>query len=392
MRAVLWSSVLSPYGLKLEALCRHAGLPLDLRPAEGGTIENLRLAARIRRAQQRGTVQRWPRRDALDEYPLVPYLLTADGGVHMDSSAIAAWLDAHPPAQAAPLLPDDALQRFVCQLLDEAIDEIGLYCVHHHRWVVSHDDNDAGARLAHEFRSLVPAPLRPWLAARFSRRQIRRLPYLFSVASPDAPQAPGARGAGRPPPPWRAGFPETHTRLAAAWDELVDAAAQALSRQPWLLGGRFTLADAALYGQLGMNLSDPSSERRLRERAPRLRDWLGRIAAGAHGGTDGTLQLHEDLAPLFAWVARHFVPLMRANAAAHARHRALGQTRWNEAAFDRNEALFDVDWCGAPARTVVKTFQLRVWQDLVAQARALPTAAADRCAMLRPLVEVCRSG
>jgi glutathione S-transferase len=378
--AILWGSELSPYFLKIEALCRHAGLATLRRPDGGGTLENLRLLALIKSAQRRGSVQRWPQREPLDEYPLVPYLLTDDGAVHMDSSAIAGWLDAQPPAAAAPLIPEDPLTALVCRLLDEAFDEVGLYCVHHHRWVVSHDDNDAGTRLAQEFRSLVPAPLQPLMAARFSRRQIRRLPYLFSVAEAERPG-----GTARPPPPARGGFPPTHARLEAAWDALVDAAARALSRQPWLLGERFTLADAALYGQLGMNLSDPSSEHRLRARAPALRAWLGRIAVGEHAGTRGAVGLHADLQPLLDWVQTHFVPLMRANAEAHARLTAQGQRRFNERAFDRGEALFDLDWCGAPARSVVKTFQLRVWRDLLALARGLPADAVARLPLLAAL-------
>lgn len=385
MTAILWGTELSPYWLKLDALCAHAGLAITHRPDGGGTLENLRSLARIKNAQRRRSVRRWPANDTLDEYPLVPYLLTDDGAVHMDSSAIAGWLDAYPPAQATPLVPDDPLTGFVCRLLDEAFDEIGLYCVHHHRWVVSHDDNDAGARLAREFRSLMPAPLRPLMAARFSRRQIRRLPYLFSVAAANAPATGGSR-----PPPARPGFPETHRRLEAAWDELVDAATQVLSQQSWLLGERFTLADAALYGQLGMNLADPSSERSLRERSPRLRAWLGQIADGRHAGTAGALHLHESLAPLLAWVERHFIPLMRANADAHGRYRAQGQTRWNEAAFDRHEALFDFEWCGAPARTVVKTFQLRVWRDLCALAQALPAETLRDAPMVERIVAACR--
>ena len=33
-----------------------------------------------------------------------------------------------------------------------------------------------------------------------------------------------------------------------------------LASRPFILGGRFTLADAAIYGQLGMNLPDPSAD------------------------------------------------------------------------------------------------------------------------------------
>lgn len=370
MTALLWGSELSPFFLKVEACCRHAGLPVERRPDGGSTLENLKLMARLRWAQARRTIKRWPAPHPDDEYPLVPYLFTGDGDIHVDSSGIAGWLDAHPPADAEPLIPTEPLLAFVCKLIEEAFDEVGLYLVHHHRWVVSRLDNDAGARLAREFRSVMLLPGSQALMARqFSRRQTRRLPYLFSVAPQGKTWPPGPW----PDPPSPEGFPETHARLEQSWDELVDAAEQLLQQQPYLLGDRFTLADAALYGQLGMNLSDPSSERRLRERAPRLRDWLGAIASGRHIGTRGTLRLHPDLAPLLAWVHRDFVPLMRANAAATAPIPA--RARVNESAFNARRDLFEFDWRGAPARAVVKRFQRRTWRELHAQASALPAEA-----------------
>lgn len=364
MAAVLWGSELSPFFLKIEALCRHAGLPVVRRPDGGSTVENLRLLSRLRRAQRQRTVQRWPHADPLDEYPLVPYLMTEDGAVHHDSSGIAGWLDERRHEPVTPLIPwEEPRLAFFCRLIDEALDEVGLYCVHHHRWVVSRADNDAGERLAHEFRSLVAPPLRPLMARRFAQRQTRRLPYLFSVAPADA-QWPDD---GKPVPPAREGFPATHARLEQCWDELVDATAYALRNRPYLLGDRFTLADAAVYGQLGMNLSDPASERRLRERAPRLREWLGAIMEGRHVGTQGQVSRHMDLLPLVDWARRNFVPLMRANEQAFERLAAQSQRRFNEAAFDRAEALYDTEWRGEPARHVAKRFQVRVWRDLLAQ-------------------------
>lgn len=366
--ALLWGSELSPFFLKVEACCRHAGLPTERRPDGGTTLENLRLMARLRWAQARRTIKRWPAPHPDDEYPLVPYLFTADGDIHVDSSGIAGWLDAHPPANAEPLVPRDTLLAFVCKLIEEALDEVGLYLVHHHRWVVSRLDNDAGERLAHEFRSVLLPPARQLVARQFSRRQTRRLPYLFSVAEPGQQWSPGPW----PDPPSREGFPPTHKRLEASWDELVDAAERVLRQQSYLLGDRFTLADAALYGQLGMNLSDPSSERRLRERAPRLRSWLAAIASGRHVGSRGELRLHPQLAPLLAWVRSDFVPLMRANAASAS---AQQEHARSETAFDRGHGLFDVDWRNQPARTVVKRFQLRTWSALLDTARSLPPDA-----------------
>ncbi len=372
MRAVLWGSELSPYFLKTEALCRYRRLPVLRRPDGGGLFENIGLALRLKCAQVTRTVHRWPAIDPLDEYPLVPYLLTEDGGVHVDSSAIAGWLDQQAEQGGEPLIPTDPLLGFVCRLIDEALDEVGLYLAHHHRWVYSRNDNVAGARLAEEFRSLLPRSIRPLIATRFARRQTRRLPYLFSVAAADAPQPLPLDGL--PHCPARTGFPATHTLLRQAWDELIDALKHALSKRAYLLGDRFTLADAAVYGQLAMNLSDPSASRHLRMRAPELGAWLDAIAAGRHVGSTGSVGLHADLAPLLEWVQSCFVPLMQANAAAYQRYRDQGQRRWNEGAFDRGEALFDLVWRDAPVRTVVKTFQVRVWRDLCAQAAALSDA------------------
>jgi len=79
-----------------------------------------------------------------------------------------------------------------------------------------------------------------------------------------------------------------------------------------------------------------------------------------------------------------FVPLMQANASAYRRYRDQGQRRWNEGAFDRGEALFDLVWRDAPVRTVVKTFQVRVWRDLCAQAATLPDADLARIPGIAP--------
>src|SRR5262249_39766669 len=157
----------------------------------GGRLENLRANWRVERAKRTGTATRFPRMTALDEYPLVPFLIDPDGAVRYDSSALARWLDAtHPHAAGGPLFPHHPALAWVAQLIDEAFDEFGLYLVHHQRWVASARRNDAGKRLAHEFRRVLP----PLTGARFARgfaaRQVRRLPYLFSVA-PDGFLIPG---------------------------------------------------------------------------------------------------------------------------------------------------------------------------------------------------------
>lgn len=378
-RLALWGSELSPFALKVRACLDWAGLAYEWLPAEGGRLRNIRINWLIERAKRTGAVERHPRLDPLDEYPLVPFLVVDDRRVLYDSSALARWIDDCHPAPHGRLVPTDPAVAFVAQLLDEAFDEIGLYLVHHNRWVVSATTNDAGARLAREFRRVLPPGAGRIMARRFSERQVRRLPYLFSVAP--AGFSVGLRAALTPPAP--AGFPPTHAILAETWTAVLAALEPVLARRPHLLGDGFTIADAGVYGQLAMNLKDPTAADDLRTRAPRTFAWLEGIRDRRHAGAGGAPALTPDLAPLLDVVARTFVPLMQQNERAYEAARERGETLFNERAFDCGRALYDGTLLGQPFRAVVKTFQVRVWRELRNAWRALD---ADARARLFPLV------
>ncbi len=366
-RLALWGSELSPYALKLRACLDAAHLPYAWLPADGGRLVNLRANWRVEWAKRTGAVERHPALDPLDEYPLVPFLIEDDRRVHYDSSALARWIDARHPGSDGPLVPADPALAFAAQLVDEAFDEFGLYMVHHNRWVVSARTNDAGARLARELRRVVP-PGAGWIVERtFSQRQVRRLPYLFSVAPHGF--SVGLRPALTPPSP--PGFPPTHDLLADAWTRCLAAVEAVLTRRPFLLGERFTLADAGVYGQLGMNLTDPTAADDIRTRASATFAWLERIRDRGHVGCRGDVGLHGDLAGLFAFIGETFVPLMRQNARAYADAVARGERLFNERAFDARRALYDGELLGRPFRSVAKTFQVRVWREVEAAWAAL---------------------
>jgi glutathione S-transferase len=379
-RPILWGSELSPFALKLRALLAYAGLAYDWLPADGSRLANYRVLWRIAQAKRTRSAVRYPQTTPLDEYPLLPYLLVGDR-VYYDSSAIACWLDEHHPPGAGPFVPSDPMLRFVVRLIDEAFDEFGLYLVHHRRWVTSAATNDAGTRLAREFRRVLPPFAGPRFARTFAERQARRLPYLFSVA------AAGCTAPVRPAllPPARAGFPPTHALLDDTWAAYVDALAGPLVARPYLFGDGFTLADASVYGQLGMNLADPTAAEALRTRAPPLHAWLGAIACDAHAHAAGTPAWHDDLTPLLRAIGRTFVPLMAQNERAYLAARADGETLFNERAFDRGRALYDGTLCGHPFRAVVKTFQVVVWRELRADYARLD---ADTRARILALLDV----
>ncbi|MBI4510832.1 MAG: glutathione S-transferase family protein [Deltaproteobacteria bacterium] len=360
VRHLIWGSELSPFALKIRAMLQHAQLPHRFLPAQGRRAENARAWGTIELAKLRRDALRFPRTSPLDEYPLVPYLVEDDRRVLYDSSAIGRWIDA--TFKGLPLLfPSDPATSFVAQLIDEAFDEFGLYMLHHNRWVVSASDNDAGQRLAREFSWLLPVGLKGVLAHQFSRRQVRRLPYLFSVAPENLALAGVPR---RLAPPSRVGFPPTHALLEEAWFAYVDAVESILASRPFLLGERFTIADASVFGHLWGNSIDPSACLRLLARAPRTHAWLDAIRRGTHVGSTGESALDGSIAPLLRIVARTFLPLMRANEAAYLFHARRGETIFNERAFNLGRALYEGELLGHPFRSVAKTFQVRAWREL----------------------------
>ncbi len=377
----IWGSELSPFALKLRALCDFAALRYAWLPADGRRLENYRALLTISRAKRSRSAIRHPQLSELDEYPLVPFLIENGRTVYCDSSALARWIDERRLPEPGPLFPEDPCLAFVAQLIDEAFDEFGLYMVHHKRWVLSAVSNDAGARLAREFaRVRLPGTGRVF-ARRFARRQVRRLPYLFSVA-PTGFAIPGLpRGL---TPPSREGFPETHGLLDEAWERYLAGVEAVLSLQPFLLGERFTIADASVYGQLGMNLADPTASDLMRERAPVTHEWLCAIRDGADLARPGPLQLSQALRPLLATIAATFNPLMRQNAQAYQAMREGGESLFNESAFDQGRACYDGELLDRPFRSVVKTFQVRVWREVCDAWKALPEEARAQVSALLP--------
>ena len=254
---ILWAVELSPFALKLASMFEWAELSYRWLPGQGRRFENVLAAIRINWSTLTNKVIRHGGNHPLDEFPQVPFLITPDRNVHYDSSAIADWIDAEFLEPGGTLLPRDPVMNWIVRFIDEAFDEFGLYMVHHNRWVLAAGDNDAGERLAAEFSNFLPRNAAKRLGRSFPKRQVRRLPYLLSVAKSGLEMGlPKALT-----PPSREGFPETHALLESAWHQYLDALELLLESQPFLLGAHFTLADASAYGQLSMNLTDAGGSR-----------------------------------------------------------------------------------------------------------------------------------
>lgn len=379
---VVWTSALSPFGLKTILLCRHAGLNFRVLPGAGSFFENWRYHLRRARLVAGKLPLKAPQMSEEDEFPLVPYLFGPEGENLYDSTAIAGWLNQRLAANER-VIPDDPAVAFVVRLIDDYADEFGLYMVHHMRWKMSAADNRAGEVVAHEFRSIY-GPLEFMTARIFRQRQTRRLPYLFSVA-PEGYRTENSRTPVDPPA--LPGFGATHELIESAWFRLLHILDVLLSGRPFVLGSRFTLADAALYGQLAMNLDvDPGAETMLKVCAPALHGWLRRLHQGELPEPEQSshFQIDASISPLLAEICRIHVPLMQQNYTAYEDFRQQGQTVFNEAAFNKRQALYDGQLDGHPYRHVAKSFQAKVWKNSVAAWNGLTASEQKKLELLLP--------
>jgi glutathione S-transferase len=369
----LWGSELSPFYLKVEACLRASGIAIDHQPQNGGYLRSLAYQVRVKALTSGIKKITWPNMTALDELPLVPFMFDKDNRGFYDSTAFAHWLDQHHGSQLTQ--HNDPAINMVSALIDEYADEFGLYMVHHMRWKFSAGNNNAGQRLAEEFKGLM-GPLSKILTISFPKRQVRRLPYLFSVA-PEGYQQDGLHQSLQPP--HRIGFPETHSLLETALAKLLKALETILSRRPYLFGNKFTLADASLYGQLGMNLTDSAAAMYMENTAPNTFNWLSKIRKGefsehAESKPDASLALHNDLKPLLTEIQRSFIPLMQQNESAYESCLKKGETVFNEKAFNQGRALYRGSIDGKPFKTAVKSFQVAAWRKLKRQWNALESS------------------
>jgi len=388
---IIWGVELSPFVLKLQACLQYTGRPYRRLPDQGSYLENTRVMLALEYAKQHKLVTRFPKIDSLlDEYPAVPFFSQDGRHFQYDSSSIAHWMDASTTQAEEKLFPNQAVLKFVAKLIDEAFDEFGLYLVHHMRWVASAKSNQMGKLLSKEFRKALPPGGKWYLSKSFPKRQVRRCPYLFSVA----PIGYRSGMSKHLNPPSCTGFPETHTLINESWQQYLKGMETVLTNQAYLLGESFTIADASAYGQLAMNLVDPEAAEKMQQLAPTTFKWLNKIYHKEHlhdklsnlSRHNKPFYFNDHLVPLLNTIMSTYSTLMVQNSNAYEQALLRGETLFNEAAFDEGRALYNGKLRGYPFRSVVKTFQVRTWRTLCTDWRNLPE---EHKAQLRENIELC---
>lgn len=352
---VLAGSRLSPETLKTEALLRASPLPW-VRLYDGPGLR-LRLSAYLRRQLLALGLLATPAPviQPVDEAPLGPFLYSGKGEYVFDSTAIGLWLtDLASPSLRHPLVPKDPAARLLCLLIDEAADEWLGCLAFHQRW--AREPPELLPLLSREWPHLPLGALK-WLARHITDNRSRERPFYLSVSRDWAERHPG--------------FVPTEALLEQALQTWMRAMETALGQgQPWLLGPRFSLADASCFGQLAACAQAPRFAAMLSRDYPALNQWCRRILDGdtrPATPSESAVPAPERLQPLLAEICSTFVPLMQQNTAAWRWHLMDGRTRFDRTSFKKSTSLYELRLKGATLRAGIKAPQAHAWSQLRAR-------------------------
>ena len=211
---------------------------------------------------------------------MIPVVITPEDETWQDSSDSLDALEARFPTP--PLYPTTPVQRLVAYLIELYADEFMMLPGLHYRWSFPESETKARGDFA---------------AFNGSSEQMDR----FADAVKMFTALIGVR-------------PETIPAIEAHTEELLDLLETHLAAEPYLLGGRPSLADCGLIGPLYPHLYlDAVPGRLLRARAIRVCHWLERLnhpdpdAAGEWLPGD---TLAPTLRPLLERIGRDAVPMI----------------------------------------------------------------------------------
>jgi glutathione S-transferase len=264
----LYGAELSPYSVKLRSYLRYKDLPFEW----------------LQRSDARQTdFQRFAK------LPLVPVLVDANDNALQDSTPIIEKLEQEFPEPS--IVPEEDSLAFVSALLEDYADEWLNKAMFHYRWSYPEDQESAARRITDMLFEGADKP--EGIEESVRTRMIARLHHVGS--SPET--APVIEGS--------------FARVIVLLDKLVWT-------RPYLFGGRPSLADFGLAGQLKQLLSDPTPSAMLKAQAPNLVRWIERMDDPKAEGEFATFQaVRGDLAELLREeVAGAYFAWMSANAQA----------------------------------------------------------------------------
>ena len=268
----------SPYTRKMVGLLRYRRIPYQVSWSAG-------------RSPKPG----YP----VPKVPLLPTFYYPDGEGAMtavtDSTPIIRRLESEHAGRS--VIPSDPVLSFLNDLIEDYADEWLTKAMFHFRWAHQADYDNAGALLIYWSQNTLDAESAGKASDAISKRQFDRL---YVVGSNDV----------------------TAKTIESSYSRLIGILDALLQKKGFVLGGRPSSADFALYGQLTqLAIVEPTSAAITVSRSPRVRAWVDLMEdlSGLDPLKDdwfGADEAREALAPLLAEIGRVYAPFLIANARA----------------------------------------------------------------------------
>ena len=269
----------SPYSLKMRAVLRYRRLPHNWIVPSGYLMESGELKDVGKR--------------------MIPVMQLPDGRYWADTTPMI--LELEKLHQGRSLLPDDPADRFLARLVEDFADEWLVLPMFDYRWDAELDQAFCSRRQMAGWLGAMPLTQFDSIIARFRARQTKVLASL------------GDREVNRP-------------LLRATYPEVLAAIETQLESARYLFGGRPSIGDIGLFGQLSQCAIDPSASAIMRRDAVRTFQWVQDLddASGVEGEwRDPAAPIGAGLSALLRLIGEVFLPFMVANAQAVQAHPTL---------------------------------------------------------------------
>lgn len=192
----------------------------------------------------------------------------------------------------APIACGDEACEFVANLIGDFADEWLWRPALCYRWANAEDARLMSSRLADGMLRDIPLPHA--LRRQFIlRRQQLNFMYLDGYTK------------------------KTASRIQAHYLETLDALERVLTRHPFVMGNRPSMADYGFFGSMFRHFfADPTPSRIMRNRAPAVQEWVARLWNTKLTSLEPETSITEwppELDGLFTIIEQEFLPYMRAN-------------------------------------------------------------------------------
>ena len=261
----------SPYSMKMRAVFRYRRLPHVFEMRNGAISEEV---AHVRPS-------------------IIPMVRgTQDADWMVDSTPILYELENRHPGDRS-ILPDNAGDRFLAELIEDFADEWLTKAMFHYRWYYATDRSFSAFWIATDqmVGQNASRSTRQAFADQITERQVGRMALV------------GCTEANRPV-------------IERSYERVLDALEPHIGYGKYLFGTRPSIGDFGLFGQLKTLADDPTPQWLMRQRAPTLCHWVRQTddLSGLSGEWRGAaMQIPSAVKALLEICGDSYLPFLSAN-------------------------------------------------------------------------------